>query len=64
VLLELAGGLVEIGAGRDFKRNLTTTRRAALTQLDREMSELAGEVASVLLLGGDHEADHVGVVIG
>ena len=63
VLVELARGVVKVGARRDFEGELAASCCAASTQLDREMPELAGEIAPVPILGSRHEADHIGVVV-
>src|SRR5262249_23722541 len=53
---------IEVGVWRNLERNFSAACRAALTQLDRQGAELAGQIAAVLGLGGDDQADYVGVV--
>jgi hypothetical protein len=61
--LQFARHRVKVGGRRHLEGDLAATGLAALAQFNREVAELAREIAPVLLLGRKHEPNHVGVVI-
>jgi hypothetical protein len=63
VLRKLARHGAEVGVGRHFERQHHAALGVALVELNGELPDLAGEEGAVLFAFGQHQAQHLRVII-